>query len=204
LRTNYILIDLENVQPKNLAILKGRDFKVIVFVGEKQSKLSFELVDAMQSLGGNAKYIKINGNGPNALDFHIAYYIGNISATDPNSFFHIISKDTGFDPLINHLKSNNILAQREIEITEIPSLKLTHAISVNERADSIIHHLISRGNAKPRTAKSLINTIISLFSKTLNEKELNEVLNELLKRKAIAKSGEKVTYKLPKKGTIKV
>jgi len=170
-------------------------------VGEKQSKLSFELVDAMQSLGNNGKYIKINGNGPNALDFHIAYYIGNISAINSNCFFHIISKDTGFDPLINHLKSNNILAQREIEITEIPSLKLTHAISVNERADSIIHHLISRGNAKPRTAKSLINTIISLFSKTLNEKELNEVLNELLKRKVIAKSGEKVTYKLPKKST---
>jgi len=198
LRTNYILIDLENVQPKNLDVLEGRDFKVIVFVGEKQSKLSFELADAMQKLGNSAKYIKINGNGPNALDFHIAYCIGNISAKDFNCFFHIISKDTGFDPLIAHLKSNNILAQRERDITEIPSLRLTHAISVGERADSIISHLASRGNAKPRTAKSLINTIISLFSKTLNEAELNEVLNELLKRKVVVKNGAKVTYSLPK------
>lgn len=198
MRTNYILIDLENVQPKNLDLLEGRDFKVIVFVGEKQSKLSFELADAMQKLGSSAKYIKINGNGPNALDFHIAYYIGTISAKDSNCFFHIISKDTGFDPLISHLKSNNILAQREEDISEIPSLRLTHAISVNERADSIINHLTSRGNAKPRTAKSLINTIISLFYKTLNEAELNEVLNELLKRKVIVKNGTKVTYNLPK------
>lgn len=198
MRTNYILIDLENVQPKNLEVLEGRDFKVIVFVGEKQTKLSFELVDAIQSLGSNAKYIKINGNGPNALDFHIAFYIGNISATDENCFFHIISKDTGFDPLIAHLKSKKILVQRERDITEIPSLKLSHAISVNERADSIISHLTSRGNAKPRTAKSLINTIISLFSKTLDEDELNQVLNELLKRKIVIKDGSKVTYKLPK------
>lgn len=198
LRTNYILIDFENVQPKNLEVLKDRDFKIIVFVGDKQAKISFELADAMQNLGTNAKYLKINGNGPNALDFHIAFYIGNISAVDKNCFFHIISKDTGFDPLIAHLKSKNILVQRQVDIVKIPSLRLSHAISVDERADSIISYLTSRGNAKPRTAKSLINTIISLFSKTLNEAELNEVLNELLRRKIIAKNADKVTYNLPK------
>lgn len=196
MRTNYIMIDLENVQPQNLQLLKKNDFKVIVFVGEKQSKLSFELVAAMQSLGSNAEYIKINGNGPNALDFHIAYYIGDISAKNSDCFFHIISKDTGFDPLIDHLKSKKILASRVKDIADIPFLKLTTTISVSKRADTIIKHLKGRGNAKPKTATSLINTIISLFHKTLNEKELNQVLNELLKRKVIIKNGSKVTYKL--------
>ncbi|WP_435235853.1 PIN domain-containing protein [Psychromonas sp. PT13] len=190
------MIDLENVQPQNLQLLKKNDFKVIVFVGEKQSKLSFELVAAMQSLGSNAEYIKINGNGPNALDFHIAYYIGDISAKNSDCFFHIISKDTGFDPLIDHLKSKKILASRVKDIADIPFLKLTTTISVSKRADTIIKHLKGRGNAKPKTATSLINTIISLFHKTLNEKELNQVLNELLKRKVIIKNGSKVTYKL--------
>ena len=54
----------------------------------------------MQSLGADAEYVRIEGNGPNALDFHIAFYIGNIAAKDPDCYFHIISKDTGFDPLI--------------------------------------------------------------------------------------------------------
>ena len=190
------MIDLENIQPKNLSVLKGHDFRVIVFVGAKQTKISFDLAIAMQDLGGNAEYIKIEGNGPNALDFHIAFYIGSLSAEDKNCYFHIISKDTGFDPLIRHLKAKKILVQREKDVMEIPALKFSNALSVGERADAIVKYLISRGNAKPRTATSLVNTIISLFSKKLNEQELNSVLNELLKRKVVIKSGAKVTYNL--------
>ena len=79
MKTNYVLIDFENVQPKNLELLKGHGFKVIVFVGSKQVKISFDLACAMQSLGADAEYVKIEGNGPNALDFHIAFYMGNIA-----------------------------------------------------------------------------------------------------------------------------
>jgi len=196
LRTNYILIDFENIQPKNLSVLKGHNFKVMVFVGAKQSKIPFELVVAMQDLGDSAEYIKIDGNGPNALDFHIAFYIGNIACQNKNCYFHIISKDTGFDPLIRHLQTKKILVHREKDIMDIPALKFSNALSIAERADAITKYLISRGNAKPRTATTLVNTIISLFSKTLNEKELNDVLNELIKRKVVIKNGAKVTYSL--------
>ena len=123
MKTNYILIDLENVQPNNLEILKGHDFKVIVFVGANQTKISFDLAIAMQSLGSTAEYIKIDGNGPNALDFHIAFYIGQISAIDNNCYFHIISKDSGFDPLIRHLKSKKIYAQKEKILLKYHCLK---------------------------------------------------------------------------------
>ena len=98
--TNYVLIDFENVQPRNLEILASHPFKVFVFVGANQVKIPYDLATAMQGLGENAKYIKITGNGPNALDFHIAFYVGELSTHDPEGYFHIISKDTGFDPLI--------------------------------------------------------------------------------------------------------
>ena len=100
--TNYVLIDFENVQPKNLEILAEHPFKVYVFVGANQTKVSFDQAAAMQAMGEDAKYIKIAGNGPNALDFHIAFYIGELSMRDPMAKFNIISKDTGFDPLIKH------------------------------------------------------------------------------------------------------
>ena len=80
MKTNYILIDYENVQPKSLAVLKGHDFKVIVFVGANQTKIPIDLAKAMQALGSSGEYIIISGNGPNALDFHIAYYIGELAA----------------------------------------------------------------------------------------------------------------------------
>lgn len=194
MKTNYILIDLENVQPKNLEILKGHDFKVIVFVGSKQMKISFDLAVAMQSLGSTAEYIKIDGDGPNALDFHIAFYIGQISAVDNNCYFHIISKDSGFDPLIRHLKTKRIYAQREKDITEIPLLKISNSKSPTERVDAIVEFLQSRGNSKPRTITTLSNSINSLFMKKLEAEELASLVEELIKRKVVVRNGNKVSY----------
>ena len=68
-------------------------------------KLTFlSLAAALQTLGSSAEYVTLETTGANALDFHIAYYIGVLSSQDPSAFFHVISKDTGFDPLIKHLK----------------------------------------------------------------------------------------------------
>lgn len=197
MKTNYILIDLENVQPKNLEILKGHDFKVIVFVGSKQMKITFDLAVAMQSLGSTAEYIKIDGDGPNALDFHIAFYIGQISAVDNNCYFHIISKDSGFDPLIRHLKTKRIYAQREKDITEIPLLKISNSKSPTERVDAIVEFLQSRGNSKPRTITTLSNSINSLFMKKLETEELTGLVDELIKRKVVVRNGNKVSYHIP-------
>lgn len=196
--TNYVLIDLENVQPKNIGVLAGHNFKVFVFVGEKQSKVPFELANALQALGGDAQYIKVNGTAPDALDFHIAFYIGELSHTTPNSYFHIISKDRGFDPLITHLKSRKIRAQRHKDITAIPLLKVVNATSVKERIDAIVGYLIARGNAKPRKVKTLSNSINSLFMRSLEEAELESLVAELVKRKIVVISNStNVSYKLP-------
>ena len=194
--THYILIDFENVQPDNLTLLKGPEFKVIVFVGDKQSKVSFDLATAMQSLGERAEYVKIEGNGSNALDFHIAFYIGQIAALNHSAYFHIISKDTGFDPLIKHLKSKKIRVQREQTIAEIPLLKTANAKSATDRVAATIEFLVACGSAKPRTVKTLANFINARFKKELNEMELQKLIGELVIRKVVIADGEKVSYQL--------
>ena len=93
MRTNYVLIDFESVQTTSLELLTHDHFKVIVFVGVKQDKLPFEVAESLQQLGSRAEYIKISGRGPNALDFHIAFYIGRLVAEEPSAYFHVISKD---------------------------------------------------------------------------------------------------------------
>ena len=84
MRTNYVLIDYENVQPGSLAELDGEHFRVIVFVGANQNKLSYDTASALQRLGSRAEAIKISGNGSNALDFHIAFH-GADCRRGPNS-----------------------------------------------------------------------------------------------------------------------
>ena len=194
MKNNYILVDLENVQPTNLDTLNGRNFKVIVFVGANQAKLSFELAVAMQALGNNAAYIKIDGNGPNALDFHIAFYMGKIAEKDSNAYFHVISKDTGFDPLIKHLRDSKILAQRVADIAEIASLQAVSQQSPEARISAVVARLKAMGDKKPRKVQGLENTIRSLFSKQINESELTSLIKIMKARKLIFTKGEKLTY----------
>jgi len=192
-----VLIDFENVQPKNLEVLSNHPFKVFVFVGASQAKLSYDLAAAMQQLGENAKYVKIGGNGNNALDFHLAFYVGELSTKEPNAYFHIISKDTGFDPLIKHLKARKIRIQRERDLAEIPVLRMSNATSSDEKVSAIVKNLAGRGQARPRKVKTLANTINSLFAEKLEEKELMNLVNELQKRSYIVISERNVSYKLP-------
>jgi hypothetical protein len=195
---NYVLIDYENVQPKNLAILLDHPFKVIAFVGAHQTKIPFDLASAMQALGESAHYIKMSGSGQNALDFHIAFYIGELSAKHPDACFHVISRDTGFDPLIKHLQAKKIRVQRERDLAEIPILRMSNATSDDEKIEAIIKNLAGRGPSRPRKVKTLSNTINSLFTKKLDDSELTELIEELQRREIIALNQTNVSYTLPR------
>ncbi len=188
MRINYILIDLENIQPSCLAALNEEHFRIVVFVGSHQAKIGFDIVLTMQNLGNKASYIRISGNGPNALDFHIAFYIGQISATDNTAFFHIISKDKGFDPLIDHLKSKKILACRSENINEIPVIKLLNSKNIQDQLPIIAANLKQRGTSRPRLVKTLKNTINSLFQKTLTAENLTEIISLMEREGTIAGS----------------
>jgi len=194
---NYILIDLENVQPKNLNMLLSHAVKIFVFVGENQTKIPFDLVSNMQCLGENARYIKISGNGNNALDFHLAYYLGNLVTEDRESYYHVISKDTGFDPLIKHLRQNKIRIYRHTDLAEIPLLRISNANTLEEKIEAVIKNLAGRGGSRPRKISTLSNTINSLFNEKLNEKEMLSFIDSLKTKNYISLDQDKVTYILP-------
>ena len=80
MRTNSVLIDSENLKPEYFEKLNHEHFRVVLFVGANLKRLNFPIVNAVQSLGSNGSYVQISTHGPNALDFHIAYYIGKLSA----------------------------------------------------------------------------------------------------------------------------
>lgn len=98
------------MQPESLAPLKGGPYQVRVFVGSQQAKgrVPFEYVLAAQQLAAQTEFVLIEGSGRNALDFHIAYYLGQYIAADPKAAFRVIAKDTGYDVLIQHLQKQGI------------------------------------------------------------------------------------------------
>ncbi len=197
MKTNYVLIDYENVQPANLALLAGDHFRVKIFVGASQTRLPVELAIAMQRLGDRAEYVRISGNGSNALDFHIAYYIGRIAEKEPKAFFHIISKDTGFDPLVTHLKSQGIFSNRSASLDGIPILKSLVEAPRDDQVDAVIEKLKGMPKSRPQREKTLRTMISAWFGKNLDDAALERIIKELTKRQIIALEGVRLTYSLP-------
>lgn len=196
-RINYVLIDYENVQPPDLSKLRDGPFKIKIFLGANQVKIPVALAAELQSLGTNAEYVLLESSGSNALDFHIAFYIGQLAALEPTAFFHVISKDTGFDPLMKHLKGKKIFAQRSTCIADIPYFKPSFPSAPDAQIDVVVADLIRRKASKPRTQKSLLSTLHALFKKELSEQQLSHLFSSLCRRGIVKVEGTKVTYELP-------
>jgi hypothetical protein len=191
-----VLVDFENIQPKNMELLAGAPFKIKVFLGSTQTKIPLEMARAMQMFGPDAEYIQIDGTGSNALDFHIAYYIGRLAAETPDAHFHIVSKDAGFDPLIKHLKIHKIICQRFKSIADIPVVKIADKKSNREKVEVVLENLEKRKTSRPRTLKTLRSSIKALFVNKLTEKELEEIIDQLSKRQALKITDGKVIYEI--------
>ncbi len=216
--TNYVLVDFENVQPETLESLANGAFKVKVFVGAQQAKgrVSFEFSESMQKLGSHAEYVRIARSGPNAVDMHIAYYVGRLMEKEPHAKVYVISRDTDFDPLMEYLQDKGSgarrvrtvaevvkLAQRAPAPAAVPKSASRVVASPAKKAQSdrlapIIKQLHSL-SGKPSTRKKLAQTIDNYFKHhggALAEKAVEQLIDELIRLKYVSQSGPKVSYHL--------
>jgi len=194
----YILIDYENVKAVDLEPIFDKPYHLMVFVGASQAKISTDFAMQVQHLHA-AEYVRISGNGHNALDFHIAYMIGRLSEREPDASFHIVSKDRGFDPLITYIKGKNIDIDRVADLYQIRALRLPKAVSDEGTLDAVVRNLTNQGSSKPRRLRTLGRMIGSLFKDGLSDEEVQSVIEQLKGQGLIAVDQEKVTYHLPRR-----
>jgi hypothetical protein len=194
--TNFVLVDFENIQPRNMALLASGPFKIKVFLGTNQGKIPLEMASALQSFGPDAEYLQIDGQGRNALDFHIAYYLGRLVSEHPDAGFFVVSKDAGFDPLIKHLKAQGARCQRAKSIADIPHTRTTAPAAVSGKitVDDIVGNLAKRKAGKPRTLKSLRSAIKASFRDRVADEDLDGLVGQLADRGIIRIVDNKVHY----------
>jgi hypothetical protein len=198
MRNNYVLIDFESVQPESMEVLNHECFHVLLFCGANQTKVPFALASSLQSFGSRAQYIKIAGSGPNALDFHIAYYIGRLAVADAGAFFHIISRDKGFDPLIQHLKDQKIFALRSEAIADIPIAKHSVPRTPAERAEIFIAKLRDPKVTRPRSEKTMSHAIMAHFRPAIiDDSEVASVLSAMADTGFLSIKESKIVYAQP-------
>lgn len=194
---NYVLVDYENVQPlaESLDEVADEQFSVFVFVGNSQNRLSYDFVSAFQRLRGGGEYIKISGNGKNALDFHIACYLGVLAMKDPKAYFHVVSKDTGYDPLLEHLREKTIRVNRVATIEGIPVVKFRKEISKltpKQKGEKFLARL--RKGSRPASEKAMRSALRAFYQRQLSEEEVEEVLRFVKNSEFVSIADGKVAY----------
>ena len=115
----HILVDFENVQPSaaDIGLVRGENLRLTIFRGPGQMKYAADVAEAWQPLGANVTFVRCAKAGRNASDMHIAFHLGELVAGQARpggkgARFVIVSRDTDFDPLLLHIRSQGFEATR--------------------------------------------------------------------------------------------
>ena len=114
---SVLLVDYENIGKIDLSGIPD-GVRVPFFFGGSQRTVPTEFLKAALKLGERFLPIDIEGQGKNALDFHIAFYLGEYLARAPHTACVILSKDKGFDPLVRHLNRRGFAVRRANSMAE--------------------------------------------------------------------------------------
>jgi hypothetical protein len=210
---SVLLVDYENIGKLDLGAIPA-GVRVPFFFGASQRSVPTEFLKAALKLGERFVPIDIEGQGKNALDFHIAFYLGEYLARSPETPCVILSKDKGFDPLIKHLVRRGFAVRRANAIAEalgsraLPAAAPRGAGAARPAAARVAAHrdggaLLAEARQlvaatqkirRPRKRKGLIAVLHSHFSKRVPESELQGLVDKLIARGELSESNGAITY----------
>ncbi|KAA5540467.1 hypothetical protein FYK55_20875 [Roseiconus nitratireducens] len=196
MKTNYILIDYENLPVEDVPVDPSLPVKVIVFLGKTQKKIPVSLILSLQPLGARAEFIEVSFGGKNALDFCLVYELGRLNATDSGQNYYILSSDKAFESLVKNMRLRGVSINRVEGLNEIPLLRRACYRTTKERSDFVAESLRGRSSGLPRNRTTLANSIAHLFRKTLTDDEVDEVVQDLERRCLVSFAGELASYHL--------
>ena len=129
----HLLVDWENVQPKGdeLQTLVPEGTDVWLFHGPHQTvdPTGHEQVYGVEQV----TRVPRTGAGRNALDFQLAYYVGYISARQPEGTFVVVSNDQGYEPMLEHARELGFDAQR-CGFRRVPTPPAVSAVPIAQKS----------------------------------------------------------------------
>lgn len=123
-----LLVDYENVSKLDLSGLPD-SLRAIVYVGAKQDPPKAARKPSTAHRFARVEFQKVAGSGGNALDFYIACELGRIFETARDTVCIVLSRDKGFDPLLQHLAANGLPCRR---IEDLAGLREESVVSIDE------------------------------------------------------------------------
>ena len=168
-----LLVDYENVGRVDLRAIPA-DVRVAFFFGASQRTVPTAFFKSALQLGERFVPVDIEGRGKNALDFHIAFYLGEYLTTAPQTRCVILSNDKGFDPLIQHLRGRKFSVQRVSTLEEgFPSTAPSRTAAGRKGSVTLqaaVEWLSAmQKNRRPRRRKGLVAYLHSHFGQKIPE-----------------------------------
>lgn len=123
------LVDYENVHDtglKGIDSLKNSD-KTIVFYSKNIKNIPFDLHVEIINSEAKSEYIKTGKTAKNYLDFQLSSYLGYCIGKGYNDKIIIVSKDTGYDAVVDLWKERKVNIKRVSSIAEAIGLKAQSA-----------------------------------------------------------------------------
>ena len=197
---SVLLVDYENVGKVDLNAIPG-GVRVPFFFGASQKSVPTEFLKAALKLGDRFVPIDIEGQGKNALDFHIAFYLGELLAAAPQTPCVILSKDKGFDPLIKHLVGRGFPVHRAATLGDAfpPSVARSVKSKMGAASPSMAGALAwlkgIQKNKRPRKRKGLVAHLHSNFGhKKISETGVEAFVDQMIAEKKLSEINGAITY----------
>lgn len=203
--SRILFVDFENAGKIDLSIVPS-DVFVPFFFGASQKSVPTDFLKAALKLGDRFTPIDIEGQGKNALDFHIAFYLGEYLAANPHASCTILSKDKGFDPLVKHLQNRGFSVRRATTIADAVGSN-TGAKAKTATSESTPEHPLTledvllwlknmQARTRPAKRKGLLAHLKSHFQKRSSEAELNRLIDQMIAKKKLSETAGKLAYRL--------
>ena len=205
---NYVLVDCENVGAVSPAFLDNKPVHLTLLLGPNQKKLDADLVEKLLEHAASVRIVRLTSpQKKNALDFALAFYLGRAVDADPTAYFHIISKDTGFDSLIEHLKGRHVHVHRHENCDTLPFTAVPKAPPPPPQDDlmeRVVAQLRKDPKSRPKTKKKLLSHLVANSGKTNSDQNAESEAAKLIGRMVDAGhiaigDKEAVTYHLDSK-----
>ena len=112
------LIDFENVASNGFEGLELLDdgSELLIFYSEQHSTISITVHQELERSRIRKTYMPIKTGGKNALDFQLVSWLGYEIAKNGGEQFVIISKDTGFDAVVDFWQKRNVNVSRHPDL----------------------------------------------------------------------------------------
>lgn len=112
------LVDFENVHDSGLNGVTGltENDDICIFYSMKSEHMSFDTHVNIMKSAARVKYIKLRRSAKNYLDFQLVTHLGYLIGSGHPGPYFIISKDTGYDSVLDYWKDHGVTVLRQPSI----------------------------------------------------------------------------------------